>query len=350
MHASSAPDEPGRGIGPGVTWEPFGITPETWDNVEERDGIKWLHLSSGSPGDRSATWLKAATLALGILAAAAAAVSFEAQFRMVYAAKGVTWAAALEAGIPDAAALVFAALGIALALHGKRAVRPRVLNVGAVLTSVTMNALAAGPGWRDWAIWIMPPVAYALASDTLIGVVRAHAIAQQRESGDALADDDATPLAVLTGVCLWVLRLVLAPASTLSGFRGWVLDECPVAPGRRAAIEPPAAAITLPIEYTACPECRSTVVLPDGSCAGCGRDGDDEPDEPSPPDRQHRDGSKTSRFLQLVEEQHGPLAAIDPSKVSRISSELAPLVDLHPGSARSVLGKRVRATQNGHSS
>ena len=35
-----------------------------------------------------------------------------------------------------------------------------------------MNAIAAAPGWRNLAIWAMPPVAYALASDTLIAVVR----------------------------------------------------------------------------------------------------------------------------------------------------------------------------------
>ena len=32
-----------------------------------------------------------------------------------------------------------------------------------------MNALAAGHGWRDLAIWVMPAAVYALASDTLIG-------------------------------------------------------------------------------------------------------------------------------------------------------------------------------------
>ena len=351
-------------------WNPFdsfGVPEKTWEDVPEQDGIKWLHLSSRrprrEPADRSATWLRWAMAALGLLAATAAAVSFQAQFTMVLAAKGVKWVAALEAGIPDAAAMVFACLGIALALHGKRAVRARILNVGAVATSVTMNAIAAGPGWRDWAIWIMPPIAYALASDTLIGVVRAHAIAQQRESGDALADDDATPLAVLTGVLLWVLRFAVSPRSTLSGFRGWVLEECPVAPGRRAAIEAPAdRAYQI---STPCPDCASTVSLIDGSCASCGwasdpdvcpeclsitHDPDSQCPATLPRPRQHRDGSKTSRFLQLVEQQHGPLSAIDPTKVSRISSELAPLVDLHPGSARSVLGKRVRASHNGHSS
>ena len=111
-----------------------------------------------------------------MLAAAAAAVSFSAQYRMIFAAKPQAAVAGLEAAIPDAAALVFASLGIALALHGRRAVRARVLNVAAVGTSVFMNVLAAAPGWRGAAIWAMPPVAYALASDTMIGVVRARAL------------------------------------------------------------------------------------------------------------------------------------------------------------------------------
>lgn len=286
-------------------------------------------------------------LALGLLAAAAAAVSFEAQYKMVYTAKGIRWAAALEAGIPDAAAMVFACLGIALALHGKRAIRARVLNVGAVATSVTMNALAAGPGWRDWAIWIMPPIAYALASDTLIGVVRAHALAQQHESSETLADDDSTPLAVLTGVLLWTLRLVLAPSSTLHGFRGWVLEECPVAPGRRAEVRsiaygpPPGHS-----DIDRCPDCLSTLSLDDGRCAGCGLSIDLEPEGSEP----ERGGTKTARFLSLVEDTHGPLAAINPGDVGTISRQLAHHADLDTGAARSALRRRVLAAQNGHSS
>ena len=118
---------------------------------------------------------------------------------MVFAAKNVAPIAALEAAIPDVAALVFASLGIALALHGRQAIRARVLNVGAVATSIAMNMLAAGHGFRDLAIWVMPPVAYALASDTAIGVIRSHAIARQRELREALAGDETTPLAVLGG-------------------------------------------------------------------------------------------------------------------------------------------------------
>ena len=42
-------------------------------------------------------------------------MSFTAQYRLVFAARGIPLAAALEAAIPDAAALVFACLGVALA-------------------------------------------------------------------------------------------------------------------------------------------------------------------------------------------------------------------------------------------
>lgn len=158
-------------------------------------------------GDHPGRWLAVSMSALAVLAVAAAVVSYSAQYRMVYAAKGVVPVAALEAGIPDVAALVFATLGIALALHGKRAIRARVLNLGAVGTSVGMNVLASGAGWRDLAIWAMPPVAYALASDTAIGVVRAWTIARHKATNTALADDDATPLAIIGGFLLWVLRL-----------------------------------------------------------------------------------------------------------------------------------------------
>jgi hypothetical protein len=82
---------------------------------------------------------------------------------MVYADRHLAVVAGLEAAIPDAAALVFACLGVALALQGRRALRARALNVASVGASVFMNVIAAGPGWRSLAVWAMPPVAYALA-------------------------------------------------------------------------------------------------------------------------------------------------------------------------------------------
>ena len=128
----------------------------------------------------------------------------------------------------------------------------------------------------------MPPVAYALASDTAIGVIRAWTIARAREMREDLADDEATPLAILGGFLLWVLRLALAPVSTAKGFRAWVVQECPVAPGRTAALKelaaPAAAALPAGQLRTSpsmgCPFCTVLDREADGRCAGCGATGE----------------------------------------------------------------------------
>src|SRR5262245_31188857 len=65
-------------------------------------------LAAGPTTDRPAHWLTAAMLSLAALAGASAVVSYAAQYRMVLAAKGSAPAAALEAAIPDMAALIFA--------------------------------------------------------------------------------------------------------------------------------------------------------------------------------------------------------------------------------------------------
>jgi hypothetical protein len=274
-----------------------------------------------SQAGRPGAWLRGAAAGLGVLAAAAAAVSFTAQYEMVYAARRLAVIAGLEAVIPDAAALVFACLGVALALHGRRAVRARVLNVAAVGTSVLMNAIAATPGWRALAIWAMPPVAYALASDTLISVVRAAVLARQAP-GTAPGDGEVTPLAVAGGLVLWLLRLALAPASTLRGFRAWVTSQCPVAPGRRATAPSPAPAIARPPRAIPAREPRPVTTRP---------------------------GTKTARFLALVTDRHGPLAAIPLASVSPISTALAPQAGLNTGAARTALRRAVLAAQNGSS-
>ena len=268
----------------------------------------------GWPGDRSGLWLRNAAAGLIVLAGAAAVVSFTAQYRMADAARHLPAVAALEAAIPDAAALVFACLGIALALHGRRALRARALNLASVAASVFMNAIAAAPGWRNLAIWAMPPVAYALASDTLIGVVRAWALARHQQLNAALAGDEVTPLAVIGGLILWLLRLALAPASTLAGFRAWVLEQCPVAPGRRAARPALPSAPARPVQG------RETVL---------------------------RKATKTARFLDLVTERHGPLASIPLDRVAEISAALAPVADLNAGAARTALRRAVLAARNG---
>jgi hypothetical protein len=310
------------------TWAPFGTTEDDWSTAQVNDtphGVEQRVLNltwrkGREARDRAGRWLGGAMLALSVLAIGAAVVSFQAQYAMVYAAKHVAAIAALEAGVPDVSAVVFAALGIALALHGKRAIRARLLNAGAIATSIAMNAMAAGGGWRDMAIWVMPPVAYALASDTCIGVIRAYTTARQR--GGALADE-VTPLALAGRAVLWSIRLALAPRSTLRGFRNYVITACPVdepAAGLPAPAVPwpgPAPAIPAPDEAARKPSAR----------------------------RERPRKSKTARFLGLVEERYGPLAQLDPARVSPISTELAPRAGLNTGSARSVLGQRVKAAR-----
>jgi len=322
-------------VGEGI-WSPFGVPDEDCAAVPGGSygaDVVTLRPRRSQDRDLPARWLTTSMISLGVLAAASAVVSYSAQYRMVFAAKAVAPVAALEAGIPDVAALIFATLGIALALHGKRAIRARVLNVGAVLTSVAMNVLAAGHGWRDLAIWAMPPVAYALASDTAIGVVRAWTIARQKALNETLDDEETTPLAILGGFLLWVLRLILAPASTLSGFRRWVLDECPIAPGRRADALPPRQGPQLTPRTRQAITSRPGRRTP-GSGSGSGS----------------RHGSKTDRFLALVAQRHGPLSEFPIANVSRVCSELAPEVDLNPGAARTALRRHVQAVQNGSAS
>ena len=313
-----SPRQPGTRRRPAPAWTAVGPLPLhsrpgfAADAPAGRASGRVIRL--GAHADRSGLWLRNAVAGLGVLAAAAAVVSFTAQYQMILDARQLALIAALEAAIPDAAALVFASLGIALALNGRRALRARALNVASVAVSVFMNAIAAAPGWRSLAIWVMPPVAYALASDTLIGVVRAWVIARQKALDVRLADEQLTPLTMLGGLLLWLLRLALAPASTLAGFRRWVIEECPVAPGRLQAARPAAAKPGLARRRAR---------------------------------RGPRGGTKTARFLALVAERHGPLAGLPITDVSRICTALAPEIGLHPGAARAALRQAVLAEQNG---
>jgi hypothetical protein len=74
-------------------------------------------------------------------------------------------------------------------------------------------------------------------------VIRSWTIARAREMREDLADDEVTPLAIVGALCLWLLRLALAPGSTPGGFRRWVVEECPAAPGRTALPAAPSVAV-----------------------------------------------------------------------------------------------------------
>ena len=280
-------------------------------------------------------------IALAVLAAAAAAVSWDAQYVLVRAVKHDTVIAALEAGIPDVGALVFASLGVALALHGKRAIRARVLNVACVGISLAMNALASAPGWADLAIWVMPSAVYALASDTLIGVIRAAVIARERRTGQVIADDEATPMAMIGGLFLWLLRLALAPPSTITGFRRWALDECPVAPGRKA----PPTALPAPGRPALQPGTgRRSPALP-----APGRARRPRPPETGRSPARRAPGQASRRGCWRSPASATTWRSCRWGRCPASPTRSAPRVALSPGTARRVLLAHVRALQNGSS-
>jgi membrane protein implicated in regulation of membrane protease activity len=95
------------------------------DNQGTIAGLRSRHAKPGR--DSVGIWLYAAAVRLFTLVGSAAVVSFSAQRRLVYAARRLAVAAAPGTAIP-AAVLVFACLGVALALPGRPAIRGRLID------------------------------------------------------------------------------------------------------------------------------------------------------------------------------------------------------------------------------
>ena len=313
-------------------WRPFGIDPPTWENT---DGVRLINQSLRRPAGRArgSALITTATVLLGLLAAGLFVVSLRAQFTYILAEKHQAVPAMIEAVGLDVGMAIFSLLALGLAMAGQSARVERALIVACALGSAGMNYAAANGGSpRSVAAYVVPPVFLAIVVDRVVAVVRCHVLGEVERSA----------WATLGRVALYSLRFVLAAPSTASGVRHQVLAMTPLpAAGPVAALPaaPAPVSVSIPDEPAG---------VPDTSEPGEST----EVDEPQVGGR-HREPSgetKTARFLQLVKDQHGPLAAIDPANVSRIASDLAPEVGLHPGSARSALRPLVLAAQNGHSS
>ena len=285
-------------------------------------------LAGAGPGRLARGWLRTAIASVAVLAAGSAVASWDAQYQMVCQVRRQHVVAAIEAAIPDAGALFFACLGIALALHGKRAIRPRMLNACCVGLSLAMNAIASAPGWRSIAVWVMPSAMYALASDTLITVIRSFT-----------AGHDDGPLARLgrwlcaagaggRGLVLWWLRLLLAFPSTARGFRDWVIEEGPVAPGHRGRV-PGNPRLRRDGTADGPGKARAAGRGSSGRAGGIG-------------------GTKREHLIACVTRQRGDLAALPLDQVPAAAAAAASEVNLHPGTARRYLRDHVLALHDGH--
>ena len=62
--------------------------------------------------------------------------------------------------------------------------------MAAVVTSIFMNAIAASTGWKALAVWELAPMAYAVTSDSLVGVVPAYTVARWKALNEALFEDE----------------------------------------------------------------------------------------------------------------------------------------------------------------
>src|SRR6185437_7134007 len=146
--------------------------------------------------------------------------------------------------------------------------------------------------------------------------------ARTRQSGEALVEDEATPMAIVGGLVLWLLRLILATPSTLTEFRRWALEECPVAPGRK--VPPPR------------PRTPDRTKPPRRS----------QPIPSTSPPRNGKPG-KQARMITLADQRYD-LTTLPLKQVSGIANQIGAEVTLSPGTARRVLLAHVRALQNGH--
>ena len=298
------------------TWRPFGIADEDYDqHGTNHNGARILNLSlrrpRGSEADRAArpggALIRTAAVLLFALGLGLLAVSFAAQYAYVDAQRHQHVASVIEAGALDVGMVIFSLLALGLARAGMAAKAERGLIVACAAGSAVMNYAAADvTSPRSVLAFCMPPIFLAVVVNRVVVTVRRHVLGMR---------EGRSPWAVLGRVTLYALRFALAPWPTATGLRQFVLAAAPL----------PAVSSPGPTQVIT-------------ATAG-----------PSAP-RGPRAASKTARFLALVVERHGPLAELPIGDVSRISTELAPEVQLDAGAARTALRARVLDAQDGGAS
>jgi len=195
-----------------------------------------------TPGSRL---VLAATILLGLLAAALFVVTLNAQYRYVFMVKQQSIPSVIEAASLDLGMAIFTLLALGLAMAGQSARIERALIVACALGSAAQNYAAADvTSPRSVAAYVAPSLFLALVVDRTVAVMRRHVLGAAEGSvwatvGRALA-------AIARGfavIALYGLRFVLAPPSTGMGLRQAVLNATPLpaAPARPEfpAIGPP---------------------------------------------------------------------------------------------------------------
>ena len=187
----------------------------------------WPAETARRPGGRL-IW--ASTLGLAVLALATFYVSFRAQFTFMYAVKHQDLPALIEALIADVAMVTCSLLALGMACAGQPAKVARLLVVVFAALSAGMNYLAADvSSFRSVAVYVMPPVVFAVCTDQTVAVIRRHGLGIAEDSAWAVLGRLALAAVRFAGiVVLYGLRFVLAPAETAAGLRRMVLNAAPL--------------------------------------------------------------------------------------------------------------------------
>ena len=170
-------------------------------------------------------------------------MSFRAQFTFMYAVKHQDLPALIEALIADVAMVTCSLLALGMACAGQSAKVARLLVVVFAGLSAGMNYLAADvTSFRSVAVYVMPPVVFAVCTDQTVAVIRRHGLGIAEDSAWAVLGRLVLAAVRLAGIILlYGLRFILAPAETAKGLRRMVLNAAPL-PG--AAQDRPAPEVT----------------------------------------------------------------------------------------------------------
>ena len=172
----------------------------------------------------------ASTAGLAVLALATFYVSFRAQFTFMYAVKHQVLPALIEALIADVAMVVCSLLALGMACAGQSAKVARLLVVVFAGLSAGMNYLAADvSSFRSVAVYVMPPVVFAVCTDQTVAVIRRHGLGIAEDSAWTVLGRLVLAVVRLAGIIvLYSLRFILAPAETAKGLRRMVLNAAPL--------------------------------------------------------------------------------------------------------------------------
>jgi hypothetical protein len=218
----------------------------------------WLAEAARRPGARL-IW--ASTGGLAVLALATFYVSFRAQFTFMYAVKHQDLPALIEALIADVAMVVCSLLALGMACAGQSAKVARLLVVAFAGLSAGMNYLAADvSSFRSVAVYVMPPVVFAVCTDQTVAVIRRHGLGIAEDSAWTVLGRLVIAAVRLAGIIvLFGLRFILAPAETAKGLRRLVLNAAPLPEAVQDRPVPEAALEVAPVPESA-PEAAPEVI------------------------------------------------------------------------------------------